>query len=655
MSLVTSKKSKVQSKKRVNFPSGYGYTWGYDCDTEHSEFTPQEHQEFVLNYFLNDLKHKGLILYHRLGSGKTCTSIITSDAMLEEGKVRNIFVLTPGVLRQGWIDEYCDVCGKDSETLKKRYIFISYNFSGLMNNPNFHRYSFNNSIVIIDEVHKLINGVKNNTISRVSIYEKIMKSDCKVLALTGTPIYSRIEEFPILAKLVNPDSEFGDIMDYRKNKYPNNLTAANEMFEANFKSLFTFKENGKIKSIKVPRRFMLDVCGIISYYPGKKGDDYPEIQYMDPIKVVMSKEQEEYYFIQKEEEEKYAKPPAESMKKEEPKKYKILHSLNMMYYKRIMSRSASNFYYPPRYRNSYESLIYYVDKLVGEDDEEEERKLLLEMAEDKDKDDDEEKEPIVESRMEKSSDDVEEIEEKEKKKKKLIPWVKPEYFDNRRLATIYSRKFAAMFLNIIKHPNDKHMVFTSFVTKGGIEMINTLFKMCGVRPYLFYGSIENKRRTWMLKKYNRKLGPVKKVSDIRVILVSEAGAEGITLKGTNHVHIMESAPKETLTEQAIGRAARYKSHSNVPPEKRWVKIWRYWSTASPEPINIDVEYYKKGEGKGKKTKKVKQRVEITNKVCIDEILYNRGVKEMNTIKTFLQILQYYSIEETMKRDGKLPC
>ena len=52
----------------------------------HPPFTPTAHQIATMNYFLKS-KYKGLLLYHRLGSGKTCTSIMIADKMLKKKKV----------------------------------------------------------------------------------------------------------------------------------------------------------------------------------------------------------------------------------------------------------------------------------------------------------------------------------------------------------------------------------------------------------------------------------------------------------------------------------------------------------------------------------------------------------------------------------------
>ena len=36
-------------------------------------FLPTDYQSQVVNYFVNISTYKGLLLYHKLGAGKTCT------------------------------------------------------------------------------------------------------------------------------------------------------------------------------------------------------------------------------------------------------------------------------------------------------------------------------------------------------------------------------------------------------------------------------------------------------------------------------------------------------------------------------------------------------------------------------------------------------
>ena len=73
----------------------------------------------VISKFINpNSPYKGLLLFHKLGSGKTCTSVLVADEMLREGKVDRVFILSPGSLRAGWIKEYCKVCGFSNDFLK---------------------------------------------------------------------------------------------------------------------------------------------------------------------------------------------------------------------------------------------------------------------------------------------------------------------------------------------------------------------------------------------------------------------------------------------------------------------------------------------------------------------------------------------------------
>ena len=181
------------------------------CNNEkHSDFTPQKHQSEVLDYFLNKSKYKGLLLYHRLGSGKSCSSILISDEMLSASKVKKVYVMTPGSLRQNFIEEYCEKCGKNPEFLKNHYTFITTNYSVGKRLPD-----MNDSLVIIDEIHNLINGVKNQSQHSSLIYKALMKSNCRILALTGTPVYNDIGEWPFLGNLLKPET-FPDPLKFGK-------------------------------------------------------------------------------------------------------------------------------------------------------------------------------------------------------------------------------------------------------------------------------------------------------------------------------------------------------------------------------------------------------------------------------------------------------
>ena len=47
------------------------------------EFSPLKHQTDTLNYFLKS-EYKGLFLFHKLGSGKSCTAFLIADTLLRQ-------------------------------------------------------------------------------------------------------------------------------------------------------------------------------------------------------------------------------------------------------------------------------------------------------------------------------------------------------------------------------------------------------------------------------------------------------------------------------------------------------------------------------------------------------------------------------------------
>ena len=90
-------------------------------------FNEKQGQLFT-KQFLVDSPYRGILLYHGLGTGKTCAGLITSENLIEK---KHALILTPASLRQTWIDElkFCgDPIYKDStERIYKNYTFINYN------------------------------------------------------------------------------------------------------------------------------------------------------------------------------------------------------------------------------------------------------------------------------------------------------------------------------------------------------------------------------------------------------------------------------------------------------------------------------------------------------------------------------------------------
>ena len=67
---------------------------------------------------------------------------------------------------------------------------------------------------------------------------------------------------------------------------------------------------------------------------------------------------------------------------------------------------------------------------------------------------------------------------------------------------------------------------------------------------------------------------------IKVFMITSSGAEGINLKNTRYVHIVEPYWHMVRPDQVVGRARRICSHQDLPEELRTVKVFLYVSTFS---------------------------------------------------------------------------
>ncbi len=73
------------------------------CDyTDDGSFTHMAHQKIVRDYINQYTPYRGLLLYHGLGSGKTCSSIAIAEGIKSD---RQIIVMTPASLRTNYIEE----------------------------------------------------------------------------------------------------------------------------------------------------------------------------------------------------------------------------------------------------------------------------------------------------------------------------------------------------------------------------------------------------------------------------------------------------------------------------------------------------------------------------------------------------------------------
>ena len=113
--------------------------------------------------------------------------------------------------------------------------------------------------------------------------------------------------------------------------------------------------------------------------------------------------------------------------------------------------------------------------------------------------------------------------------------------------------------------NKGKLVIYSTWLKFGIDLIAENLKKLGIDYAIVSGAASKEERMKIVKKYND--------DKLRVMMITSAGAEGLDLKETSAVVILEPFWHQSRIEQVIGRGVRYKSHANLPEDKRYVDIY----------------------------------------------------------------------------------
>ena len=140
-----------------------------------------------------------------------------------------------------------------------------------------------------------------------------------------------------------------------------------------------------------------------------------------------------------------------------------------------------------------------------------------------------------------------------------------------------SPKVEALIGNVQKETERAPALIYSNYLDYGVGPISEELSNRGITNGVFTGEMNDKQKREMIENYNR--------GNLRTLIISSAGAEGLDLKGTGSVHILEPHWNNPKLEQVKSRAARYMSHSHLPEKERYVNVYNYLSTRPKNVIN----------------------------------------------------------------------
>jgi len=593
-------------------------------------------QRFVRQYINEDTPYRGVLLFYGLGAGKSRTSISACESFLAAGK--DVVVITPASLQENFKTEYKAypppaLKGNPEAGLRDRFTFLNYNGGtsfarSKASQPlgRFDEIDLDNKLLIIDEVHNLVsivvNAMRSKRFRGVSIYNKIMNAkNLRIIALSGTPIINFPFEVAvlmnILAGYMNDDTTRWDGAGPRRTLFPES--------EEEFNSTYLDMSNKSFQIRPVAIRSFRDrLVGYVSYYAGLTGDGvYPELTVMPKVKVQMSNYQFMTYVEQRnfeiEEMKRTLKSENHSLMSGKELDMDLIEKKSSF---RSSTREVCNFAFPTSIPRPWRREISAQLRMVASgkkkvDDDSALTNLDLELITEKP-----EEELVSREELRKLIDETYHSELEKtletlfaSRRGFLVPCEeKPNDLElvlRKRVSAaepaeaaqavsdcldIYSPKMLAILKNIqgIRRVDGKDgsiVVYSYFNKVEGINIFQNILQKEGYEQYVLEhhgekaGSPDSlgrfcfwsgDNRDQILKVFNdpkNKRGQI-----IKVLLITEAGAEGITLKNVRQLHIMEPYWNEVLIRQVIGRAKRMYSHSELPLAERDVTVYRYETT-----------------------------------------------------------------------------
>lgn len=564
------------------------------------------HQQLVIDYVL-EYNVRGILAYHKMGSGKTILGVAICEALLEKSDWKVLFI-SPKSLHGNFkaaIKQYYELTSKPTgdgvldSHISSRYSFIASNASNMLdqvnkavdldviylaedNKPPLS--SLENTIIIQDEWHDFLNAVANGSKNAIGLYDMVMNTkNIKIIGLTGTPIVNDPYEIALGFNMLQGPLEGGETL------FGEDYFDFVRRFIAEPKGLDVDVATDIRPKIKNADKFQDRIMGLVSYY----GADTPEMLEAYPTeyeliikRVPMAKEQFVAYTAARDRELEESKRGFFGEKRQRLKKPSS--SVSSSY--RVRSRQISNFHYPEyassTYRDDKGFVHYekYIDKLLPESLKISKSFLKSE----KSKNDSGIGLENLSSKMVEllhtlaihmPAGILDELKPTKVKLNKLI----------KKRTKINEAHLARVGISEWQPGIGPGVIYSQFLDSGILLVAKILsaygfveirgpddFKKHSSGSYaIISGEILPELRDNLKDEFNNPNN--KDGSRISLLLITSTGAQGLDLKCGRHVHILEPYWHWSRIRQVITRINRMFSHKSLEPSERTVQPYIYLS------------------------------------------------------------------------------
>ena len=635
------------------------------CQT--GDFILSPHQEFVKNFINPNTPYNGILLYHGMGTGKTCTAIGVSEQFRNIHKYnpsfKKIWVLASEAVQDNfklqlfdpdklikkngvWTLESCVgpnllqelqnhdlqnmtkdmVANKIYKNIDDHYQFLGYEkFANLIQNIILNittsdekkkkkaikeklNKEFGNSLLIIDEAHNIrIKGndaEKKKTAKAMQILTTNVKRN-KILLLTGTPMYHDSREIIFLLNLLRSNDgisaiKSSEIFDKDGVLLVTNgeeIGKQNLMMNANGYVSFVRGENPYRFPFKIYPNDYDSLSSIKKFkYPQYQHDGIPitqPIAFLDLYLSTMSEFQKNGYEYFRKKSHKTIKASEEQP--EEPQDEAAFSSGYTKYQNAIYSL---NICYPGEKEGQFLNGQTGLSSIVSQD----------------------QNYKFTYTDKDKHIFDYEQIGKYSAKIKNILDSI----INSDGIVLIYSQYKSAGLLPIalaleeigMSRINSKNNLFANR-NNNGLDFRKKYSMITGDAHY----SKNNSQEIKIINKNENSNGDL-----CKVVLITQAGSEGIDFKNLRQVHILEPWHNLNRIDQIVGRAIRNCSHKDLPLSKRNCQVFMHGSYIDENEETIDMFYYRRSE---KNAMKIGLVQKILKSISVDCIVHEKQKKFSN--------------------------
>ncbi len=500
------------------------------------------HQYVILKYFEANPDSRGLLEFIDMGLGKTILASAITYFYKQHDPDRRILVLASKSLAPNFkkgVKKYMEFLGipekEINDFVEKNYKFVSLNAGNMMtqvrnSDKTKEQILFEKKMEKMND-HILKNkGFLENTLVVVdeahNLFNAIKNGSTNAMGLYDAILNTKNIKLLFLTgtPIINTPFELVPCFNMLSGliRMGSNVTT---LFPENEEKFEKFFIDHKTKKIKNKDKFQNRIIGMISYfgdmYFKEKPKEFPAIKGPNIIKVPMSPYQFTNYDASRDAE----KEESTFAKSEQAGRFASGSKSSSTY--RIKSRLSSNFVFPERAmgpRIGKKSRKKFLNKLTNED---------------------------LTKNLHK-----------------------------------YSPKMAELLRRVQQHKGHPGTIYSQFVSGEGLGVFAKILELNGYSPYdaslknygikskktfaLITGKLTADDRNQIVEDFNS--------GKILLLLFSQAGAEGLDLKGSRHVHIMEPFWNYALIRQVMYRSVRFKSHTHLPKKHQDVTVYIYLST-----------------------------------------------------------------------------